>query len=196
MAAPEGIALADLASRTGARVEGDGSVRVRRVTTLERGGEDAIAFLANPKYRGQLARTTAAAVIVAPADAPHTGLPKLVAERPYAVYAKVAALLHPSQRPPAGIHPSAVIAPGAVVDADATIGPHVAIGQGATIGAGAVIGPGCSIGANVRIGEGATLHPNVVVYAECVIGPRCTPLMPLPPLSRRRRARSSPGGAA
>ena len=41
---------------------GDGAIVVVRVTTLERGGADAIAFLANPKYRAQLAGTGAAAV--------------------------------------------------------------------------------------------------------------------------------------
>jgi UDP-3-O-[3-hydroxymyristoyl] glucosamine N-acyltransferase len=171
-ASTSGFTLLELAQRVGARLEGDGAVVVRRVTTLERGGDDAIAFLANPKYRAQLASTTAAAVIVAPADAPRTTRPRLVSERPYATYAKVAALLHPAGRPRGGIHPSAVIDPSATVAADAAVGPHVTIGPSASIGAGAALGPGCVVGAGASIGDGATLYPNVVVYAECVIGPR------------------------
>jgi UDP-3-O-[3-hydroxymyristoyl] glucosamine N-acyltransferase len=172
--ATSGFTLAELAQRAGARLDGDGTLVVRRVTTLERGGDDAIAFLANPKYRGQLAATRAAAVIVAPADAAHTRRPKLVSERPYATYAKVAALLHPAGRPRAGVHPTAVVDPSARIDPEAAIGPHAVVGPGADIGPGAAIGPGCAIGAGVAIGAGATLYPNVVIYAECVIGPRTT----------------------
>ena len=37
------------------------AIVVRRVATLEHAGADAIAFLANPRYRGQLARDAAPA---------------------------------------------------------------------------------------------------------------------------------------
>jgi UDP-3-O-[3-hydroxymyristoyl] glucosamine N-acyltransferase len=173
-AATEGLPLAELARRTGARLEGDGTLVVRRVTTLERGGEDAIAFLANPKYRAQLAGTSAAAVIVAPDAAPLTDKPKLVAERPYATYAKVAAMLHPPCRAPGGVHPSAIVDPSARIAESAAIGPHAVVGPGATIGEDAVVGPGCTIGATVTIGPDVMLYPNVVVYADCVIGARTT----------------------
>jgi UDP-3-O-[3-hydroxymyristoyl] glucosamine N-acyltransferase len=171
---PSGFSLAELAARTGAKLDGDGTVVVRRVATLEGGGVDAIAFLANPKYRAQLATTTAGAVIVAPADASHTPRPKLVSDRPYATYAKVAAILHPAGRPRGGIHPTAVVDASATIAPDAAIGPHVTIGPGASVGAQAAIGPGCVIGAGASIGAEATLYPNVVVYAACVIGPRST----------------------
>jgi len=64
--------LTELAALTGATLEGDGSVVVSRVATLEHAGPQDIAFLANPRYRGQLATTRAAAVIVAPGAAPKT----------------------------------------------------------------------------------------------------------------------------
>lgn len=172
--ADAGITLAALALRTGATVEGDGAVVVRRVGTLERGDDDAIAFLANPKYRAQLATTRAAAVIVAPADAPLTARPKLVSAHPYATYAKVAAILHPPSRPRAGLHPTAVVEPSATIGADVAIGPHAYVGARARVGDGAALGAGCAIGPDVVIGDGATLHPNVVVYHGCVVGPRTT----------------------
>src|SRR5688572_1812369 len=90
-----GFPLAVLAERTGARLDADGATMVRRVGTLEDGGPDAIAFLANPKYRGQLRTTRVAAVILALGDASSTTLPKLVSANPYATYARVAAILHP-----------------------------------------------------------------------------------------------------
>jgi UDP-3-O-[3-hydroxymyristoyl] glucosamine N-acyltransferase len=171
-AAPAGTTLAELARRTGTQVEGDGATAIARVTTLERGGADAIAFLANPKYRAQLAGTSAAAVIVAPEAAGGTDKPKLVSAQPYATYAKVAAILHPPRRAPAGVHPSAVVDASARIDATASIGPLVAIGARAIVGARAVIGPGAVIGADAEIGDDVVLHGNVTVYDGCVVGPR------------------------
>ena len=46
---PLACTLAELARRTGATLEGDGSVTVSRVGTLERAGPGDIAFLANPR---------------------------------------------------------------------------------------------------------------------------------------------------
>jgi len=169
-----GLALVDIAARVGARVEGDCARRVARVGTLENAGPDAIAFLANPKYRAQLATTGAGAVIVAPADVEATALPRLVGPNPYALFAKVAALLHPAAVPAAGIDPTAVVARGAQVDAGAAVGARVVIAEGAVVGARAVVGPGSVIGAGTQIGEDATLHANVTVYDRCVIGPRTT----------------------
>jgi UDP-3-O-[3-hydroxymyristoyl] glucosamine N-acyltransferase len=168
----DGHTLADLAALCGAKLEGDGAVRVRRVGTLESAGPDAIAFLANPRYRSQLAATRAGAVIVAAADTKATTLPKLVAVDPYAAYARVAAALHPTARPPAGVHASAEIDPSARIASDASIGPHVVVGANAVIGARAVVGAGSVVGDEASLGDDVVLHANVVVYARCAIGPR------------------------
>ena len=169
-----GISLAELAARTGAALDGDGAILIRRVGTLERAERDAIAFLANPKYRALLAATHAGAVIVAPADAAATPLPKLVSANPYATYARVAALLHSETPPAAGVHASAIVDATAQVAADASIGAHAVVGRCTRIGAAASIGPGCVIGEDVSIAERATLYANVVVYPRCVIGARTT----------------------
>jgi UDP-3-O-[3-hydroxymyristoyl] glucosamine N-acyltransferase len=166
------MTLTELAARVGATVDGDGSVRLTRVATLESAEAGTIAFLANPKYRAQLATTRASAVIVAPAMAASTTLPKLVHPNPYATYARVAAALHPAASAPPGVHPTAVVAPDARVPASAAIGPHVVIGADAAIGERARIGAGCVIGAGVRLGEDALLHANVTIYDRCVVGPR------------------------
>src|SRR5208283_2349070 len=78
------ITLRELAARCGAELAGDGEVVIDRVAPLDRAGQGAIAFLSDPKYRAHLAATGASAVIVAPADAPRTALPKLLAANPYA----------------------------------------------------------------------------------------------------------------
>lgn len=169
---PSSLTLAELAQRTGAVVDGDAAVAVTHVAAIDAAGPGAIVFLANPKYRDQLAATRASAVIVAPAMAGATALPKLVHRNPYATYAKVATMLHPAAVPAAGVHPSAVVAEDARVAPSATVGPNAVIGAGALVGERARVGAGCAIGAGVAIGEDCLLHANVTVYDRCVLGPR------------------------
>jgi UDP-3-O-[3-hydroxymyristoyl] glucosamine N-acyltransferase len=168
----EPISLGELASRVGATVEGDGKVIVRRVGTLENAGPDAIAFLSNARYRSQLAATRAAAVIVAPADADATPLPKLIHANPYATYARVASILYPQAPSAPGIDPTARIASGASVDPSASIGPYAVIGPNARIGARAAVGAHCVVGDEATIGEDARLYPRVTLYPRSVIGAR------------------------
>jgi UDP-3-O-[3-hydroxymyristoyl] glucosamine N-acyltransferase len=164
--------LAELARLTGAVLDGDGTVTVTHVAPLDSAGPGAIAFLTNPRYRSQLATTRAAAVIVAPAMAGETALPKLTHDNPYATYAKVAALLHPRAVIRPGAHPTAAIAADARVAASAAVGAHAVIGPGAVVGERADIGAGCVIGSCVFIGDDVLLHANVTVYERCVVGPR------------------------
>jgi UDP-3-O-[3-hydroxymyristoyl] glucosamine N-acyltransferase len=168
-----GVELSQLAELTGATVRGDGAVRVLRVATLDAAGAGAIAFLANPRYRDQLAATRATAVILAPGFIHATPLPCLVSANPYATYAKVAQILHAPPPPPAGVHPSAIVAPDASVAPSATLGPGVVIGAQARVGDEVRVGAGCVVGARVRLGDGTVLHANVTIYDGCALGPRC-----------------------
>lgn len=168
-----GITLGELAVRFGLELRGDPDVRVARVATLEGAEPDALAFLANPRYKRYLRATRAGAVVLDPQLAGESPVPALLAKNPYAAYARIAALLHPAQSAPPGRHPSAVIDADAQVDESASIGPHVYIEAGAKIGARAVIGPGCIVMKDVVIGADTHLVANVTVCRAVVIGKRC-----------------------
>jgi len=170
--ATTGITLAELAARVGATLEGDGSVVVRCIGTLENAGPDAVAFLTSPRFRPLLAGTRAAAVIVTPADREATSLPRLVGANPYAVYAKVAAILHVQPPGAGGIDPTARVHVDARVDPSATIGPFAVIGARAIVGAHTVIGAGATLGEDVEIGADGRLYPRVTIYPGCTIGVR------------------------
>jgi UDP-3-O-[3-hydroxymyristoyl] glucosamine N-acyltransferase len=71
------------------------------------------------------------------------------------------------------VHPSAVVAPGARIDATAWVGPLCVVEDGAEIGPGAHIGPGSLVGAGSRIGAGTRLVARVVVWNASVVGARC-----------------------
>jgi UDP-3-O-[3-hydroxymyristoyl] glucosamine N-acyltransferase len=132
------------------------------VGPLQTAGPGEISFLDNPKYAAALEATLAGAVIVHPdmkARVPETTIPVYTAD-PYAGWARAAALFHPVRPATPGIHPSAVVAPGAVVDPSAEIGPLVIVEEGAEIGTGCRIGPGAVIGANVVIGADCRIGAN------------------------------------
>ena len=61
------VTLADLAAALGCPFEGDGSLNLMRVATIEQAGSGDLTFLANRKYARALAATQASAVIAAPA---------------------------------------------------------------------------------------------------------------------------------
>ena len=169
---PVALPLSELARRCGAELSGDGDVLIDRVGTLDGADKGAIAFLSNPKYRSRLASTRASAVIVGPADAPATALPKLIADNPYATYARVAAILHPPRPASPGVHRSAIIAAGARVAPSASVGAHAVIGDRSVIGERASIGPGTVIGEDCSVGAECVLHARVVLYARTQVGPR------------------------
>jgi UDP-3-O-[3-hydroxymyristoyl] glucosamine N-acyltransferase len=166
------MTLADLARMVGARVDGDGAIIVERVATLEHAGPRDIAFLANPRYRAQLAATHAGAVIVGPDAANATLAAKLVSANPYATYARVATILHPTDRPSPGVHASALIDASATVPATASVGPGAVIGAQASIGERAVVGAHCVIGESARMGDDVVLDAQVTIYPRCMIGAR------------------------
>ncbi|MFP3409992.1 UDP-3-O-(3-hydroxymyristoyl)glucosamine N-acyltransferase, partial [Pseudomonas sp. SIMBA_065] len=71
----------------------------------------------------------------------------LIVADPYQAYARISHLFDPKPKAVAGIHPSAVVAGDAQVDASASIGPFAVIESGARIEADVCIGAHCFIGA-------------------------------------------------
>src|SRR5574343_986526 len=139
-----GLRLDEIVARLGGTLTGDGSVYIRQVATLASAGEGEIAFLANPKYRKQLATTSASAVIVPPQAAGETALPSIVTDNSYAYYARVVALLNPVPKRPLGAHPSAVV--HSEIPASASVGERVVVGRGVSLGENVVLHPGVVIG--------------------------------------------------
>ncbi len=100
-------------------------------------------------------------------------MPRIVADNPYAYYARTVALFHPEPVASPGIHPFAQVDASANVDAGAEIGAFAVVGADAAIGKGAVIGSHSVVGNATSIGAGTRLHPHVTIYDGCTIGSRC-----------------------
>jgi UDP-3-O-[3-hydroxymyristoyl] glucosamine N-acyltransferase len=167
-----GVSLGELAVRFGCELRGDPDARVDRVGTLANADSRSLAFLANPHYRQQVATTAAGAVVLDAASAAICPTAALVCENPHATYARIAAVLHPFPAAPPGIHPSAVIAPGARIDPSAHVGAQSVIGEGAVIGARAFVGPQCLVDEGATLGEDVRLTARVTVCHRVEIGAR------------------------
>ncbi|MBS0212256.1 MAG: UDP-3-O-(3-hydroxymyristoyl)glucosamine N-acyltransferase [Proteobacteria bacterium] len=164
--------LAAIAERFGLNLRGDHAVTISGVATLARAGADELGFLANPRYRSELAGTRAAAVVLRESDAESAPCPCLIATDPYLAFARIAALFDPHPAPAPGIHASAAIDPTARIDPGAHIGPFVSIGARSRIEAGAVVGAGCVIGADCVVGAGSELVARVTLVVRVRLGQR------------------------
>ena len=151
---PGPLSLGQIVQRLGGRVAGDPNTLVHQVASLERADTGQISFFTGRRYRAQLGATRAAAVVLGPDAEGETRLPRIVADNPYAYFARLSQLFNPLVVQEPGVHPSAIVASGAK------------LGERVSIGAGCVIGEG------VTIGNESTLYPRVVVYPRCTIGAR------------------------
>ncbi|AGZ36668.1 UDP-3-O-(3-hydroxymyristoyl)glucosamine N-acyltransferase [Pseudomonas sp. SWI6] len=166
------MTLGQLAEALGATLKGPEALQITGLATLQEAGPGQLSFLANPQYRKYLDNSQAAAVLLKAADAEGFAGNALIVADPYLAYARISHLFDPKPKAEAGIHPSAVVAEDAQVDASASIGPFVVIESGARIGANVSIGAHCVIGARSVVGEGGWLAPRVTLYHDVTIGKR------------------------
>jgi UDP-3-O-[3-hydroxymyristoyl] glucosamine N-acyltransferase len=94
-------------------------------------------------------------------------------ENPHAVYARIAAWLHPPAPVHAGVHALALVAPDAQVDPSAEVGPFCVVEQGAVIGPRCRLAAHSVLGAGARLGADTRLLERAMVLAGCELGARC-----------------------
>jgi len=166
------MTLGQLAEALGATLKGPEALQITGLATLQEAGPGQLSFLANPQYRKYLDNCQAGAVLLKAADAESFAGNALIVADPYQAYARISHLFDPKPKAVAGIHPSAVVAEDAQVDASASIGPFAVIESGARIEADVCIGAHCFIGARCVVGEGGWLARRVTLYLDVVIGKR------------------------
>ena len=171
-----GFTLGEIAAALKAELVGPADRLVSRIAPLAEADEATISFLANPRYRAQLAGSRAACVIVAPAMRGPATLrgAALIAEDPYLCYARLSQWWAARTRPPqsAGIHPTAAVDVDARIGTGVSIGPFTVVEAGATIADGASIGAHGFIGAAASVGTASRLAARVTVGWGCSIGAR------------------------
>lgn len=164
--------LGQLAERLGATLRGASDKAISGLATLQEARADQLSFLANAQYRKFLSGCQAGAVLLTAADAEGYAGNALVVSNPYLAYAELSHLFDRKPRALPGVHPTAVVAADAQVDASASIGAYAVIESGAQIAAGVTVGAQCVVGARSLIGEGGWLAPRVTLYHDVRIGKR------------------------
>ncbi|MCX7897904.1 MAG: UDP-3-O-(3-hydroxymyristoyl)glucosamine N-acyltransferase [Rhodocyclaceae bacterium] len=162
--------LGEIVARFGGQLDGPANTAIHGIATLAQARAGEIAFLANPKYRKDLAKTQASAVIVSPADAALCPVAKIVTDAPYLYYARLSQWMTQTDVCAPGVHASAVVE--SALPASARVGPQAWIGANVVLGENVVIGAGCCIGPNVVIGDDTVLYPRVTIYHDCRVGRR------------------------
>src|SRR5512137_2808715 len=165
--------LAELAAELGGTVVGDGSMAIRGVAGIREASPGDITFLANARYEAHLAETRASAVIC-DRQPRVCAIPLLQVDNPYLAFQQAVRVFRPDlYRPAPGVHPTAVVAPDAVLGEGVSVGPYCVIEHGARVGPRTVLMAGGYLGARSEVGPDGYLYPRVVVREECVIGARC-----------------------
>ncbi len=162
-----------LAAQIGGTVEGDGSVALTRMASLSEAGPGDLSFLSNKRYADQVSTTKASAVIVGAEWKGESSATIIRVANSDKAFSHAAPFLSPPppKREP-GIHPTAVVSPGATLGANVHIGPFTVVEKGAAIGDGSVIEAQCFIGEDVTIGAGTHLYPGVKIRERVRIGAR------------------------
>ena len=164
------LRLDEIVARLGGDLAGDGTLTVSRVAPLDKAASGDITFLSNPKYRSSLIATGATAVIVTAEAASACPVAAIITAQPYLYFARVAQLLNPPLRPPAGVHPAAVVE--SPLPASVSVGAHARIGQNVTVGENTIVEAGTVIADDCSIGNDCWLYANVSIYSRTRIGAR------------------------
>jgi UDP-3-O-[3-hydroxymyristoyl] glucosamine N-acyltransferase len=132
-----------------------------------------LTFAENETFFHKAEQSAAAAIMV---DGPFRSEKKTVIKVPNAriAFARVLPLFFPEPAYPAGVHPSAVVAPDAEIDPTAHVGPHCVVSAGCRIGPRTVLMASVFVGPNSVIGEDSHIFANVSIYLRSQIGSRVT----------------------
>lgn len=167
------VTLAELARRFGAQLRGVGEIQIVGVAAFDRAGPSQISYVADHMHRRRLGASRAAALVLTAADAAAFRGNALVVDQPLLCFARIAAFMHPVAKVQAGVHPGAVIDPGARIAGTAAVGPGSVIAADAAIGDAVEIGPGCYVGRGANIGAGTRLAGHVWIGERCILGRNC-----------------------
>ena len=129
----------ELAAAIGAKVEGDGALELAGVAGPERAGTKDLIYVEAVKHVERAVASVARCVIAAEGVV-LPGKTVLRSAQPKVAFAKAAAILLERAPVASGIHPTAIVAPLAQLDADVSVGAYAVIGEDTRIGAGTQIG--------------------------------------------------------
>jgi len=164
------ISLGEITDRIGGTLSGDADIMITGIASLKNARAGDLSFISNKRYRSELLKTAASAVIVSPELLDDCPSSSIVMDDPYVGYALASGLFHKRHIDNQGIHPSSVIAGDCVLGENISIGANCVIEPAVNLGNDTVIGPGCYIGNGVSIGSNGYLAANISICSSTKIG--------------------------
>jgi len=163
----------ELAEMCGGTVSGDADGTISGAASLAEATAGEITFYGNPRYLAAFRRTRAAAAFV-PEDFEEqiVSAQIRVADATKAFEQVVQKFAPQPVTFPAGIHPTAVLAPGTSLGEAVSIGAYVVVEAGARIGDGSRLGAHSYVGHETTIGASCLIYPNVTIRERIKIGDR------------------------
>jgi|UniRef100_A0A7C3LSB5 UDP-3-O-[3-hydroxymyristoyl] glucosamine N-acyltransferase len=168
------MTLDEIASLVGGNLTGsqpEPGKQIRAVRSMQEAGPHDLTFLANPKYRGEVGKLHAGAILLSE-QIEGISIPQIVVSDPYLALSRVMQVFYPLPVPVNGIHQRACVASDVVMESPVEVGACAVVMEGCRIGSGTVISAGVYIGPRVTIGSGCLVHPGVVIREDTRIGDR------------------------
>jgi len=162
-----------LAEMSGGAISGEIDGEITGAASLAEATSGEITFYGNPRYLAAFRRTRASAAFV-PQDFEEQIIgAQIRVANPTKAFEQVVLKFAPQPITfPAGIHPSAVIAPGVSLGEAVSIGPCVVLEAGVRIGDRTQLGAQSYIGHETTIGSGCCIYPHVTIRERIRIGNR------------------------
>jgi len=158
---------------SGGELIGDPALKITGAASLGEATSGEISFFVNRKYVGLLRKTRASAVFVPPDFAEQITAAQIRVSNPAKAFEQVVLKLAPKPIGFApGVHPTAIVDPGAQLGERVSIQPHAVIEAGAKIGDDTIIGAGTYIGHETVIGAACVIYPRVTIRERTRIGSR------------------------
>jgi UDP-3-O-[3-hydroxymyristoyl] glucosamine N-acyltransferase len=163
------MTAAEIAKLVNGEVVGNGAVELHSFAPADHAKRGDLTFAENEEYLTQ-AEQSAASAVLAGKNATSTKKVLIRVANPRVAFAQVLPLFFPEPEFNPGIHPTAILASTAKVDATAHLGPHCVVGERTSIGAHTVLQGGNHIGSDCTLEDHVNLFPNVTLYSRTQIG--------------------------
>ena len=168
------MTLGEIAARVGGWVAPESAAKeISGLASLDDANPGDLSFYGNPKYLRAARKSRATAILVAHGFAEEIAAIRVWVDSPNDAFASILPDFTPPEVPrPAGVHSTAIVAPGVVVPSDAAVGPYAVIEQGARIGARSIVGAHCYLGHWSAVGDDCKLYPHVTIRERCTLANR------------------------
>src|SRR5215471_20696540 len=110
--------IKELSAELNCEFVGDPEIDILSVAPIESARSGDLTFLSNRKYRRYLATTEASAIILENAEDLPEGKVAVISSAPYLTFAEAVNLLYPAVTLERGVHPTAIVAPSAIIGAN------------------------------------------------------------------------------